>query len=198
MQDWLSFLDVARNLVLPLGIAVIGGLTTITLSSAQLRSRDRERAQDREDRELARYRSVEASDFQVRAEVIEGIAESFAQYAEQAETSSTGRASVFRIRSALLKLTTRSDSGHLSSDCVGYVLDTSQIPDPDCMFETFADIQRRLEGWHLGHLTLHELTEYVNDGRRQARNHLALHEIAPEQSFFDDTRRDHTTSSEAD
>ena len=198
MQVWLSFLDVARYLVLPLGIAVIGGLTTITLSSAQLRSRDRERAQDREDRELARYRSAEASEFQVRAEVIEGIAESFAQYAEQAKTSATGRASVFRVRSALLKLTTRCDTGHLSSDCVGYVLDTSQTPDPDCMFDTFADIQRRLEGWHLGHLTLHELTEYVNDGRRQARNHLALHEIAPEQSFFDSTYRDHTTSSEAD
>jgi hypothetical protein len=198
MQTWLSFLDVARTLVLPLGIAVIGALTTITLSSAQLRSRDRERVQDRADRELERYRSADASEFQVRAEVIEGIAESFAQYAEQAASSLTGRASTFRVRSALLRLTTRCDTGHLSSDCVGYVLDTLQIPDPGRMFDTFADIQRHLEGWHLGHLTLHELTEYVNDGRRHARDHLALHEIAPEQSFVDDIHRDHTPSAEAD
>jgi hypothetical protein len=198
MQTWLSFLEVARTLVLPLGIAVIGALTTITLSSAQLRSRDRERVQDRADRELERYRSADASEFQVRAEVIEGIAESFAQYAEQAASSLTGRASIFRVRSALLRLTTRCDTGHLSSDCVGYVLDTLQIPDPGRMFDTFADIQRRLEGWHLGHLTLHELIEYVNDGRRQARDHLALHETALEQSFVDDIHRDHTPSAEAD
>ena len=198
MQAWLSFLEVARTLVLPLGIAVIGALTTITLSSTQLRSRDRERAQDRQDRELERERSADASEFQIRAEVIEGIAESFAQYAEQAASSLTGRASIFRVRSALLRLTTRCDTGHLSSDCVGYVLDTSQIPDPDRMFDTFADIQRRLEGWHLGHLSLHELTEHLNDGRRQARDHLALHVIAPEQSFFDHKHRDHTPSAEAD
>lgn len=150
------------------------------MSSAQIRSWDHKRAQDRENREAERKRAALDTEQLVRAEVIEQIAESFALYAEQSTASPPQRASEFRVNAALLKLTTRCDAEHLSSLCVGYVMDTKHLSEPRYMLDTFADIQRRLEGWHLGHMSLFQLVEHLNAGRDDVRSHLAEHGIVPD------------------
>jgi hypothetical protein len=185
MQAFLNPLAVLQPFVLPLGIAIIGAVTTINVSAAQLRSRDRERDQDRNMRESERERASEESITSVRAEVIEGIAEAFAIYAERSTGSAPESASEFRVNSALLRLTTRCDAEHLSSLCVGYVGDTKQLPEAIYMLETFADIQRRLEGWHLGHMTLDQLVDHLNSGRKDVRAHLRQHGVVPNLDFFE-------------
>jgi hypothetical protein len=178
-----SLLTVFGNAFLPLGIAVAGAVTTIRVAGMQIRARQYERDQDRQDREKDRAHHADVSAAEVRAVVIEGIVEAFASYAEAAAESEDGRASDFRVKSQLFRLSTRCDTDHLSSACVAYVADSLRSPNPEDVLGTFADIQSRLEGWHIGHLSLDDVGELIEDGRRHVREHLRSHQIVPATPF---------------
>ena len=174
-----TLISVFGDAVLPLGIAIAGAVTTIRVAGMQIRARQYERDQDRQDQEQDRLRHAEVSAAEIRAVVIEDIVEAFASYAEAAAQAVDGRASDFRVNSRLFRLSTRCDTEHLSSDCVAYVADSLQSPDPRDVLDAFADIQRRLEGWHIGHLSIEDVRQLIEDGRRQVREHLISHEIVP-------------------
>ncbi len=88
-----------------------------------------------------------------------------------------------RVRAELVKLTTRCDAQHLSRHCVAYVLDAQKSPHVEDFIEALDDIQRRLEGWHLGHLALDDVIEYVDDGHKVLRDSLRQHGVEPEMRF---------------
>lgn len=166
-------------ILLPLGIAVAGTVTTVRVAGMQIRARQYERDQDRLEREAERSRHADATVTEVRAQVIEGIVEAFALFAETSPVAGSGSGRAFRVKSALMKLSTRCHTEHLSTACVAYVSDSLRSPHPEHVIGTFSDIQRRLEGWHMGHLSLHAVGELIDDGRRQTREHLESHQISP-------------------
>jgi hypothetical protein len=174
MNAWLTVLD---NALLPLGIAAAGAATTISVAGMQIRARQHERDQDRMEREEERSRHERIAEFDVRAEVIEEIASAFASYADTASASTDGKASDFAVKAQLLKLSTRCNTEHLSNACVAYVADASESPHKEHVLEVFSDIQRRLEGWHIGHLSLERVGELINEGHNLTRQHLVEHGI---------------------
>lgn len=175
--------QLAISVGLPLGIAIVGALTTYGVARMQIRSRDSERKGERHEREEERLRQEARDARAARAEVIESIASAIAEYSDTS-VRHPGTESDHRIRAELVKLTTRGGAEHLSRHCMGYILDSRQSPHADTVLETLDDIQRRLEGWHLGHLSLDDVIHYIKDGRTQVREFLRIHEIAPG-SFFE-------------
>src|SRR5690606_34494241 len=126
----------------------------------QIRSRDSERRGERYEREEVRLRQELRDAESARAEVIESIASAFAEYSD-ALARHPGTESDHRIQAQLVKLTTRGGAEHLSRLCVGYILGSRQSPHVETVLETLDDIQRRLEGWHLGHLSLDAVIDSI-------------------------------------
>jgi hypothetical protein len=182
MNPATTLLQLAISVGLPLGIAIVGALTTYNVARMQIRSRDAERRQERYEREEDRRLEAEREVRDARASVIEGIASAIAEYSDVA-VRVPGTESDYLIRAELVKLTTRGEAEHLSRLCVGYILDSRQSPHPETVLETLDDIQRRLEGWHLGHLSLEGVVDYIADGRRGVRDFLREHDIVPGTHF---------------
>ena len=185
MTDLSSVLAFASSLLLPLGIAAAGTVTTIKVSQGQNRARAYEREQDRRDHD-ADQRSLRAdAEDRTRAEVLEGICEAFAEYAELASTAPDRPISLLRVRAELLKLSTRCDTEHLASNCIGYILDTKRLPGPAELLEVFSEIQGYLEAWHVGHRSVEEINGFVRENRQGVRKHLEQHDIRPVESMFE-------------
>ncbi|WP_165067697.1 hypothetical protein [Marisediminicola senii] len=150
----------------------------------QIRSHDLERRQERREREEERLRREGKEAEEARADIIEGIVSAIAEYSDPVSRRlGTGD---HRIRVELAKLTTRAGAEHLSHHYLGYILDSHQSPHEETLLETLNDIQGRLEGWHIGHLTLCEVNGHIADGRTQVREFLRRHGITPATYFEHD------------
>jgi hypothetical protein len=160
------------------GVAAAGVISTVYITRKQTRTRERELRALRYDQEEDRRRSGEESAFLRRAEVIESIASAIAGCVEQS-TVEGAAASGAIVRAELVKLTTRCDAEHLSRRCTEYLADAMRSPHLEDYLETLDDIQRRLEGWHLGHLSLANVVSIIGDGHENVRKGLRDHGIAP-------------------
>ncbi|WP_198668923.1 hypothetical protein [Homoserinimonas sp. OAct 916] len=178
MEPASNLFQLAVSVGLPLGIAIVGAFTTYGVARMQIRSRDFERRAERREREKELLRKEAREAFVDRATVIEGIASAIAEYTDVAARN-PGTESDFMIRAQLVKLTTRGDAEHLSRLCVGYLQDSRQSLQPETTLETLDDIQRRLEGWHLGHLSLSQVLGHIEDGHKGVRDFLQFHGINP-------------------
>lgn len=184
--DLVEFL---QDFGLPFGIAALGFFATIVTNRVQIRDRALERRvgqQEREhDRQLAaavREADLNGTATTIRANVLESIAKSFSDYAVHSREN--GR-SLFPVRYELLKLSTRCDAGHLSRRCTEYVEDAAMLAEDSELLSVFEDIQRRLEGWHLDHMTLVQLEAHIAAGHLEVKQHLISHGIQPSTPFYD-------------
>ncbi|MFE4951052.1 hypothetical protein ACFQ9V_13200 [Leifsonia sp. NPDC056665] len=168
--------DVWIGAITTICVAAAGAASTIYVSRKQARSRERELRALRYDQEESRRRVDEQAVFLQRAEVIEGIASAIADCIEQ--TTERGiPASDSRVRAELVKLTTRCDAEHLSRHCANYLADARKSPHVADYLEALDDIQRRLEGWHLGHLSVAQVDAYMDEGREAVRRSLREHGV---------------------
>lgn len=175
MELWSFLSEFVRTFALPIGIAIIGSVTTVKVTRDQIRSRRIERLEDRDEKEREREDTRRAHERSVRGAVVESISGAIARYADAVVAEDDLRARDLDLQAELVKLSTRCGANHLWRKCMAYVGVGRSGDGDDWVLTSLDDIQVRLEGWHLGHLDINDVESRIEEGRADMEAHLALH-----------------------
>lgn len=166
-----SFLEVIKDIALPVLVALITARVTLRAGWQQINAQASERFEARENEALERQEDFNRSAMVIRGDVLESISDSIDDFAEELRKQVAPTTTA--VKRALFRLSSRCSAEHLADHCRAYVDDAALDPDQGQALEAMLEIRRRLLGWHLGHLSLKEVDRLVQDGREETRKHLA-------------------------
>jgi hypothetical protein len=173
MEILASLVEIAKDVALPVGVAVITARVTLGAGRQQIRAQAAERIEDRDEERQKRREGLEATAVTVRGEALESISDCIDQYTEDVRNQKTPTTAA--VTRSLFRLSSRCSAEHLADRCRIYVEDAARAHDLEHAIEAMLDIRRRLVGWHIGHLTLEDTELLIRAGHEEILEHLALH-----------------------
>lgn len=171
MDVFAALVEIAKNVALPVCVALITARVTLRAGHQQIRAQAAERIQNRDDERQKRQEGLELAAVAVRSETIESISDSIDQYSEDARDQK--RPSTSAVNRSLFRLSSRCSAEHLADTCRSYIEDAARAPDGNHALHAMFDIRRRLLGWHIGHLTLEDAERLIQEGHEEILEHLA-------------------------
>ncbi len=174
-----TLLEAAQTIVLPIAVAIITAQVTLRASRIQIASSARQDAERREHEGELRLRDVEAGALRVRGEVLEQISDAIDEYKRHPDH---GTDAVLR---AFFRLSSRCAAQHLADNCRRYITVAAAESDPSWVGAAMDDALRRLVGWHLGHLDLWQVDDFVVAATREIEHHIKRTHPERWRSLFD-------------
>ncbi|WP_148061816.1 hypothetical protein [Curtobacterium sp. JUb34] len=164
-----TLLVTAQTVVLPIAVAIVTAQVTLRAGRQQIVSAARQDAARREHETELHARDAEAQRHQVRGEVLEQISDAIDDYKRRPNRGTDA------VERAFFRLSSRCSAQHVADKCRRYVEVAAAVPDSSWVATAMDDARRRLVGWHLGHLDLREVENFIVEATSEIEEHVRSH-----------------------